>query len=206
MCDRAVTFTEFIDFVLVRLYELGTDEGGRLHDVQSIAAELQGPVPADWAWEATKTLGDRNLVIPALAGANAASATITGEGRLYVEGRTHETEVIEKYRERPTNFVVFLGNATQVAVGTEGNVTQLMASENQAEIFRLLGEIARRLREDDDLPEDERTEYLADIDETRRQISKREPNLSAAAALLRPLANVAAVSDLALHVLHLLGH
>jgi hypothetical protein len=51
-CQRAVassnfgvvTFTEFTDFVLVRLYELG---GSTLHDVALIASEFREPIPND---------------------------------------------------------------------------------------------------------------------------------------------------------------
>jgi hypothetical protein len=99
-----LTFSEFVDFVLVRLAELGS-ESGELHDVHMIAAELREPVPAEWVSQATQALDERNLVTAALAFGNAASAIITGAGLLYVESQSHDTGLIEKYRERPESLV-----------------------------------------------------------------------------------------------------
>jgi len=49
-----LTFTEFVDFVLARLYDLGSFIGRVSTHVRKIASELREPVPQDWAAEAVE--------------------------------------------------------------------------------------------------------------------------------------------------------
>jgi hypothetical protein len=54
-----LTFTEFVDFVLVRLNELDAQEGAYgFHDVRAIAGELKEPVPEYWPAQAVGVLQD----------------------------------------------------------------------------------------------------------------------------------------------------
>jgi hypothetical protein len=201
-----LSFTEFADFVLARLYELGSSPDGHLHDVREIAGELKAPVPDDWPAEAVSVLESRGYVVGALAFQGAAEASILGEGRLYVEGKAHETKVIDEYRERPSNFVVVSGSGHQVAVGVAGDVTQFrLADDDREELLRLLDEIVSRLEVEPSLAVEERVAYLADIDATRSQIARATPNLKAAASIIEPLGSVAAISELVIAALRLLG-
>lgn len=126
MAER-LSFTEFVDFVLVRLYERDQEDAGARVNISDIAGELREPVPFQWVIDALGVL-DRRGWARDWGLDNANVAEITGEGRLYVEGREHQTDVIEQYRERPYNFVFVSGVGHQVAVGTSGNVTQTSIS------------------------------------------------------------------------------
>jgi len=198
-----VTFTEFLDLVLVRLYEFG-DRGG-FHSVNTIADELRSPVPHDWSAKAANVLKDRGLVNAYVSAGDSAGATITGEGMLYVESKSHETSVIETYRTQPSIYINVTGGSNQFAVTESGSITQTQVVGNQAEILALLERIVDALRTAP-IADDEREDYLVEIETAKRQLTKRTPNLAAARALLEPLGSVAAISELVLAALRLIGH
>lgn len=197
-----MTFTEFIDLVLVRLYDLG--DSNALHSVNQIADELREPVPEDWPRKAAQSLESRGFVMAAISAGDSAHALITGDGMLYVEGKSHATSAIETYRAQPSIYVTITGDSNQVAVTGSGSIAQT-ASENLKEILGLFEEIAETLREAT-LDQDELQEYLVEVETAKRQVTKPKPNLAAARALLEPLANVAVVAELVQQVLRLLGH
>lgn len=128
MTPQKLRFTEFVELVLVRLYELDTGSPEFI-DVNEIAAELREPVPGTWPYEAVKVLDDRGLVDAALAFASA-HALITGEGRLFVEAREDvRSSTIHQYRTHPGNFVFVSGTGHQVVVGSEDVSQQATPNE-----------------------------------------------------------------------------
>src|SRR4051812_42140639 len=99
---RALRFTEFVEYVLVRLYDLDTGEGD-LIDAQQIAAELQEPVPSTWPFEAVEYLDQIGYATAALAMASA-QAVIRPAGRIQVEERQRQANTIaHEYRAEPHN-------------------------------------------------------------------------------------------------------
>ena len=117
-----LTFTEFVELMLVRLYEADRQQPGEVIDLSRLAAELGQDVPEGWLFDAVEALADRGLVED-MRTMQTAHAILRGEGRLFVE-RGGSTGVIDEYRQHPANFVVVSGSGHQVAVATGGSVTQ----------------------------------------------------------------------------------
>ena len=193
-----LNFTEFVDFILARLYELDqAGTGTSFQDVDAIAAELREPVPDDWASQAVDVLAEQGLVDEANT-MGAAAAVINGRGRLYVEGREHQTEVIEEYRQQPSNFVYVTGTGHQVAVGVGGNVTQVKVSTDVRDsALRLLETMREKLDEEPTLGPSAKEDVLRDVAAIEGQFKKNTLNKDAVIALLNPLANIAGIADLA---------
>jgi hypothetical protein len=201
-----LTFTDFVELVLARLYDLSGNESVFI-DVDEITAELNAP--ETWAFDAVQYLDERGYVKAALAFASSA-ALITGAGRMHVEEKQREADSItHQYRERPQivqNFVSVSGSGHQVAVGVEGDVTQTsLAPETRDEILRLLVDIEAGIGSAEELSPSERGEYLADVETVRAQLKKREPNKMAISTVLTPLTQIAAIAGPVLEVLHMLG-
>jgi hypothetical protein len=115
-----VTFTEFVNFVLTRLYELDGQASTWVGvDVEKLAEELPEPVPSRWPLDAVDVLRARGL---ASAGDvdQVVGASISGEGRLHVE----REGLIEQYGRGSTNIVYVTGSGNTVAVDVDGSVTQ----------------------------------------------------------------------------------
>lgn len=205
---ESLTFTDFVEFVLVRLYDLDSGELSFI-DVDAIAAELKG-VPPTWAADAVQFLDQQGYVKAALAFASS-QAIITGAGRMRVEQKQREADSIaHRYREHPQeivqNFVTVMGTGHQVAVGVKGDVSQTSITPGERdEILRLLADIALGIGDTDELSPSERGDVLADLDTVRAQLQKREPNRTAIAAVLTPLVQIATVAGPVLEVLHMLG-
>jgi len=118
MAER-LRFTDFVDIVLARLYELDNGEG-EFRDTREIAAQLKESVPDWWPDEAVKVLNDRGYVDAALA-FGSAEAVITGAGRIAVEEQERDrSSTIHEYIAHPANFVLVTGSGNQVVVDSQG--------------------------------------------------------------------------------------
>ena len=194
-----LNFTEFMDLVLVRLYELDKAEGAQFYNVNEIAAELREPVPDQWVPDAAKALEDRGLVSGAFALDQTTNAVITGEGRLYVEGRQHATEVIEQYRQQPTNFVFVSGHGHHVAVDVQGDVSQIsLSGDVQAQALQIVGAMREALERDDSLDAQARDEALEDVSALEGQIKRTRFNKNVVLGLIGSLSGIASVAQLAI--------
>jgi hypothetical protein len=204
---RKLSFTDFSEFILARLYDLDqTERSGEYIDIREIAAELKEPVPHRWPADALTTLRDQGLADGVLAGGSTVEGFITGHGRLYVEEREREEGVIREYRERPSSIVVVSGTGHQVAVDTRGNVQQTSINiDVPAEVWSLLNQIEGTLAGDDSLDPAERETAIEEVRIARSQLQKPEPNKRAAAAILDPLAKFSAVAGFVLKVGELLS-
>jgi len=208
--SKQLNFTEFVDYLLVRLYELDRERGsGDFHDAKELADALNQPVGQMWPADAVRVLIDRGWARGALAGADQAYAAIAGEGRLYVEGRQHETALIEEYRERPFTIVNVKGKRNQVAVGPDGMVQQVqqqveLSAEVRAEALGVLDEIREALRTAS-LNESDREEALAEVAKAERQLKRKWSNTREARELLEPLGSIAGVSSLVIKLGELLA-
>ena len=153
-------FTEFVELILVRLYEADRARPGVAVNLSDLAVELRQEIPDSWAFDAVQVLADRGLVED-MRTMQTPHAILTGEGRLFVEGGG-QTGVIDEYRQHPANFVIVTGSSHQVAVGVQGDVEQTsITAEVPEEAWQLLKEIEERLSSAEDLDEKERTDALA---------------------------------------------
>jgi hypothetical protein len=190
-------FSEFIDLLLVRLYDLERQGGaGTLFDLNEIVRALSVNVPPQWVFDAGKVLESRGWAEVLFTFGGGCHARLTGEGRLYVE-EERGTGIIKRYRAAPTQFINVSGTGNQVVVGHPGGVSQVSTIEGQrAPAFAVLEQLKHELSSDPDLTEADRADLLADVEMIGQQLRKREPNRAALAALLESLSNVTSVAGL----------
>lgn len=188
-------FSQFIDLLLARLYDLEQDAGpSALFDVNAIAQELRIKVPSQWVFDAGKVMESRGWAQVLFTFGGGCHARLTGEGRLYVE-EERGTGMIKAYRETPQHFVVVSGVGNQVVVsGSTGALSQAATLEQErAPAFHILDQLKLTLQRDPSLSDAERQDLLADAEMIERQLKKREPNRAALAALLDSLSRVASI-------------
>jgi hypothetical protein len=201
-------FSEFVDLLLARLYDLDQESpGGKVYfDLNAAARQLIVPVPPGWVFDAGKVLESRGLAQCVFTLGGGCHAVLTGEGRLYVE-EERGTGIIHKFHESPQNYVVVSGSSNQVVVGgSQSGVTQTATVERERQpAFELLESIERQLKADTTLDDQERSDLLADVGMIRGQLSKRQPNRVALAALLEPLSKVASIGGFVMNLIKLLN-
>ncbi len=201
--QNKLKFSEFIDLILARLYELEqTEGGGSFFDLNAIAKELKEAPPQQWVFDAGKVLESRGLAQVVFTMGGGCHAMLAGEGRLFVE-QEQGTGIIKQYHQAPQNYVVIRGSGNQVVVGgDQGTITQSMSIEKEREpAFKLLEQIRDRLGNDASLGEAEKKDLLTDVQGIEQQLKKREPNRQALAGLLESLSQVASVAG---HVANLI--
>lgn len=201
----SMTFSEFIELILARLYDLERDAAdGALFDVNAIARELKSSVPTHWIFDAGKVLESRGWAQVAFTFGGGCHARLTGEGRLYVE-EERGTGIIHRYRQAPTQFVTVSGTGNQVVIGdTAGAISPRTSIEiERAPALELLQQLRETLRQDPSLSASEREDRLGDADAIEQQVRRREPNRAAVAALLEPLSRIGSISGLVADLIRL---
>ena len=201
-----MTFSEFVDLLLARLYEADQASPGNFIELNLLNEELKEPAPLPWVRDAAKILESRGLARSISAFGGFLAAELTGEGRLFFEeGRT---PLLKKYKENRDIYIVNVAGAgNQVAVGGAGSVaTQSMTIEKEREpAFRLLTEIENDLERDTNLNGESLAELKADVDAVRQQLKKREPNRPALAALLDPISKIVSVAGKVANLINLIN-
>lgn len=186
-------FGEFLDALLVRLYELDSDEGPRFFNLDQIVGQMAAPPPRGWIFDAAKVLESRGLA-RCLYTFGGADAELTGEGRLYVEEDRGTTPEIRSHRENYFNISI-TGNNNQVVSGNQGPVRQALTIEQQrAPTFDLLREIENTLQQDQSLKGPQRLEAPTYIHLIRIQVEKEQPDLAVIAAVLDPLSKIPSIA------------
>jgi hypothetical protein len=186
-------FTEFVDRLIVRLYELDRERPGEFWNLATVAESLKDMVPPAWRFDAGKVLDTRGFadVIFTFGGTD---AKITGEGRLYVEEGRGTTKEIQS---NPQNYYVTVsGNNNQVVAGTQsGPVTQTLTIEQErAPAFALIDDTIQRLASDTALPGPKRMEALTYANLIKQELGKAEPNRNVIAAVLDPLTKITSIA------------
>src|SRR5437868_1222212 len=106
MPKPAYKFTDFVDLLLVALYEADQSENGNeFQDLDALAATIKGDVPRDWVFDAAKVLQTRALAdcIFTFGGTH---AKISGQGRLYVENEQGFTKQAQQFHTTYYNVTV----------------------------------------------------------------------------------------------------
>ena len=195
MPTTSMTFSQFIELLLARLYDLDREHGPRYFNLTAVAQELKESVPSAWVFDSAKVLQRSGWARCAFT-FGAVHAELTGEGRLFVEREEGRTGVIEDYHRNPSHYVVVSGSGNQVNVAGGGQtVTQTMTVEQErAPVFELLRELEQGINGDRSLGEREKHDMLADVEAIRQQLRKREPNMGALAAILQPLSQISSIA------------
>jgi hypothetical protein len=190
----SIRFSEFVDLLLVRLYQYDQQFPDRFVDLAQLAEQVKAQVPPTWVFDAGKVLDTRALadVIFTYGGT---SAKLTGEGRLYVEEGRGVTRTVQ---EAPQNYfnITVNGNNSQVVAGSQtGDVTQTVSVERErAPAFQLLDEIKQGLKQDQSLPQARRDESIRYADLVREELKKDEPNRSLIGVVLESLSKVTSIA------------
>jgi len=206
--QSTLKFSEFIELILARLYELERIAGpGVLFDVNAIAKELTVGIPSQWVFDAGKVLESRGWAQVAFTFGGGCHARLTGEGRLYVE-EERGTGIIRRYHAAPAQFISVSGVGNHVVVGDiSGGISHGASIERErAPALEILRQVKEVLRHDASLPDNERADLLMDAEMIEGQVRKREPNRAALAALLEPLSHVASISALVADLIRLFNN
>jgi hypothetical protein len=191
-----VTFSQFIEYLLWRLYlQEGMTGAGQFYDLNEFASELLASRDQQWVLDGAKVLESRGLARVVLALGGYASGMLTGEGRLYVEDRINQDgSFLKELSEHPGNYIIIAqpegdgrheGHVFELPHGAEAPEIKSL-EEQRAPVNELLDDLVTAI----DAwvpPEDDRDDLLADIDAIRAQLRKREPNLNVIAGILDPI-------------------
>lgn len=205
---QSMKFSEFIDFLLIRLYELEKERGaGRYFSLNAIAKELKEEVPVAWIRDAGKVLESRLLANCAFMIGGNAQAQLSGEGRLWVEeGKGSVPRITEDMKKLVTVNVTGSDNQVVVAGGDQSGTTQTLTIEQEREpAFKLIEEMEKELDRDTSLGEQERRDARTDLSQVKDQLKKREPNRPALAALLEPLSQFTSIATRVVELIKLIN-
>jgi hypothetical protein len=205
---QSMKFSEFIDFLLIQLYELEKERGaGRYFSLNAIAKELKEEVPVAWIRDAGKVLESRLLANCAFMIGGNVQAQLSGEGRLWVEeGKGSVPRITEEMKKLVTVNVTGSNNQVVVAGGDQSGTTQTLTIEQEREpAFKLIEEMEKELDRDTSLGEQERRDARTDLSQVKDQLKKREPNRPALAALLEPLSQFTSIATRVVELIKLIN-
>ena len=188
-------FSDFVDIVLVRLYEADRAESDKFVDLSMVQKEIKGDVPASWLLDVAKVLQSLGLA-QCIINSNGVYAQITGQGRLYVENHRGKTGEIEKNPSIYYNVTVS-GSQNLVVTGQNtGPMAQNIAGDNrQGPWSDIVDAIEKKVREDVSLDDDQRRHSLDYVQIVRGELRKREPNRTIIAAVLEPLSQIVSIAS-----------
>jgi len=195
--STSLRFSDFVDLLLARLYELEREHGpDKFFSLHALASEFKEPIPPKWVFDAGKVMEARGLASCLFMVGGHVASELTGEGRMHVEERRREKSgIIAAFAETPGNFVVVSGDRNQVVVGSPGARSSSTIEEERRPAFELIDRIEGDLDEDETLGEQEKKDFLSDVATIRRQLEKREPNRVVLASLLEPLSHVGSIAS-----------
>jgi len=193
MSASAHKFSEFVDLILVRLYELDQVDSDSFVDLSNVQKEIKGLVPSSWILDVAKVLQARSLA-DCMINSSGVFAHISGEGRLYVENRGGKTGEIED--NRPNYYINVSGSNNQVvAAQTAGSTTQTITHEQgKGPWGQLVNSIEEKVKNDASLAPDDKEQALSYVNVVRGELRKREPNRTIVAAVLEPLSQIISVA------------
>lgn len=188
-------FSEFVDVLLVRLYEADEQSPGRFFDLNALAKSVKTEVPLDWVFDAAKVLESRVLA-QCLYTFGATQARLTGEGRLYVEeGRGTTKRVVEHPDQY---FINVSGPNSQVVVGNKESTVTLTARtdiEIQREpAFRELDGIREALTSDITLSAADKEEAQTLLKVVEIELRKPSPRRQLLGTMLDALSKITSIA------------
>jgi len=186
-------FSDFVDLVLVRLYELDQADSDSFVDLSSVQKDIKGDVPASWLLDVAKVLQSRNLA-QCIINSRGVFAHVSGEGRLYVEDRRGKTGEIED--NKSNYYITVSGSNNQVVAGqTTGPTTQSMSNDQSRGPWgQFVDTIEEKVKNDASLGAEERDQALSYVKVVRGELRKPEPNQTVIAAVLEPLSHIISVA------------
>lgn len=205
MEGEKLKFSQFVDLILARLYDLEQEGRTGYTEINAIAGELSQKVPSNWVWDAAKVLEARGLANCEFFVGGVCIAELSGEGRLFVE--EGGSRIIQEYKSDPAQFVIATGRDNQVVVaGGKATATQSRTiAEERKPAFDLIQQIEELLEQDDSMSPEEKRDLGSDLEGVKGQLSKRAPNRDALASLLNGLSQVRSVAGSVAELVKLLN-
>ena len=195
MSAPTLAFSDFVDLVLVRLYELDKIDTSSFVDLTTVYDEINGDVPKSWLIDAAKVLQARSLA-QVMINSKGVYAHISGEGRLYIERGEGKQKAEEVETNRSNYFHISVsGNNNQIIGGQQtGSATLTMSNaQGRSPWSDEVDAIEERLHKDTALSAEERDQALSYVRVIRGELRKREPNRTILAAVLEPLSQIISI-------------
>ena len=204
--------SELADLILIRLYELGNEQGRWiLQDINAIAAQF-GETNADKVNAAAEYLHKRRNFIEAIFLENfECKGHINDLGEHYVD-TGGETGIIGKYKSNPS--VYYIGSYTDKSINISGsnlrevniaahseNVKQTVKIHPEAE--SLLRQMIDATRKDPSLSDNEKNDILHDIDSIKNQLLKNNKDHTMIKSILMRLSQIASIGSFAINAYRL---
>jgi hypothetical protein len=185
-------FTDFVDLLLVALYDQSDDEKG-FQNLEALAATIKGDVPHDWVFDAAKVLQTRGLAdcIFTFGGTH---AKITGQGRLYVERGEGFTKEAKNQGAAYYNVTVS-GSGNQIVTGQGASGVSQTVTQPISPAQRLLDEMEQKIQNDNTLAGPTKLEAATYTKLLRFEVTKQEPNRTLIATLLESLSKIASIAS-----------
>lgn len=197
-----MTTTELAELLLVRLYDLATENDySQMWILDTVAAEFRDNIDRERVRGVVEALSNRGLIRRIINGRQIL-ACITAEGAFLIE-RGGDTGVVSKFRTHPEHYMIHVDQSTQVYGDLQhSNLAVHSASTRQAihaspEAHDLLAQIESALSRDSSLEAQQRDDAWADVNLIRAELDRpipREGILREALATLGDISSIAALA------------
>jgi hypothetical protein len=191
MSQPHMQFKDFVDLLLVGLYDRDRKNAGAFFDLGAIAREIKDDIPRSWTFDAAKVLEVRSLA-QCMYTFGGVHASLTGEGRLYVEEGRGITKDAREHRGAYYNVTV-TGDNNVVSAG-EGQVQTLTIEQEREPAFDLIERAKSSLMKDESISGEKRIEASTYLELLKSQLKKQDPDRSLIAALLEALGKVTSIA------------
>jgi len=195
-----MTMTELADLILARMYDLAQKQGySEDFDINAIAQEF-GETDTHKVSNAARVLEGHGWIDATFEYGGGIHAFLTGPGSIAVEqGGT--TGVIHAFRQNPRRFLVvdrsthYHGPITgqNIAINAQVGSQSATFSTLSPDVVALMDRIITELKQATELAEDDRREYLDDIQRLRSELQRRTPRVVIVSSILETLGNVATI-------------
>lgn len=187
MSQSKLNFSEYVTLLLVKLYEYELQNGPSEYiNLADLSKNFKQNIPYQWTFDAGKVLESRGLANCIFALGGFAMASLTGEGRMFVEkAMNEESNVAKIYKDKPDTYIITGGN---VNIATGNNNTQTINIEKERkELFKILDEIKDYISKSNI---ENKSDLVSDLDSIESQLKKKEPNKSIITDLLEPFSKI----------------
>jgi hypothetical protein len=192
MAKEQLTFTEFITLILTMLYD--EELKGNYEEfifLNELAKRIKLPFPKQWIFDAGKVLESRGYANCIFIEGGAVMATLTGEGRIFVENAIKEqNNIAREYKNNPSTYINISGGNVNITTGNK-NIQTINIEEGKKELLQILEEIKEYI---DKSNIDNKEDLQNDLESIKFQLNKKEPNKSIIADLLEPFGKIIGIA------------
>ncbi|WP_123784096.1 hypothetical protein [Corallococcus macrosporus] len=188
-----LTFTELVELMLARTYELAEEHGhgGYRVDLMAVGKELGADLES--SRQATQALEERGLINCLRAIGGFCNGHISASGRLFVENGG-KTGVIGRYHQDRSAFI-YVSNSPGANVNAGNIGSSQVSNVAVADDANILRQVRETLMRDASLKPAERQDALAEVQIVEAQLAKSKPNKGALRDSLDTLGRISSVGS-----------